>query len=321
MKSKGILISSTVCILFSICLVGSGLMKQQQLQAAKQPQEEVYTLTAMRENMAAPIEMTQQVLHQEPEATLPNQEEQLPKKGQLPQEDRVHTVAILGMDQGGYRPDVIIGVTLDQESGATQITSIPRDTYIEWSHEASALARANGFEITESKINEMLAYGGTEHLRELTLTEMERLLEREVDHYIVVTLDLFRKVVDAIGGVEVDVPSGIPGLASGTQVLDGEAAERMVRFRGYTHGDLGRIEAQQIFLKGVVKTLREPSTWLKLPKLIDIFFEEIDTDIGLGDLNAYYKFLKIMDKQQINFCTLQGTARYKGSKSYFFVNE
>lgn len=226
-------------------------------------------------------------------------------------------IAIFGMDEEGYRTDVIFVVNLNEDQ--IKITSVPRDTYVLWCEDYKQYARANGWVIEESKINEMLAFGGKEHIEDLTIKEVERLLDIKIDHYVVITLDSFKEAVDTIGGIEVDIPDNIPEFAPGKQVVNGIQAEYLVRNRQYADADLGRIRMQHIFLQSTLKTIRKPSNWIKIPKLITVFSKKIQTDLKLEDLLDYYKYLENIDENQISFATLPGEARYKDGKSYFFT--
>ena len=181
------------------------------------------------------------------------------------------------------------------------------------------------------KINEMTSWGGIENIRPLTITTIERLLGVKIDNYVVVNLDAFRQIVDAIGGVEVEVKQRMKkddysqdlhiDLSPGVQVLDGEKAEQFVRFRGYPTGDLGRIEAQQDFLEAFAKKILSPEIITKIPKILPILFTSLKTDIGLTEIPSYYPYLKDFDINQLHFSILPGEARIEEGLSCFFVDE
>ena len=124
---------------------------------------------------------------------------------------------------GGGNTDVI--ATLRIEGGITQITQVPRDTYIE----------AEGYR--PLKINALYAIGGTELLeRELSLK-----MGRPITHHVVVNLQAIRRMADALGGIEVDVPKRMRysdhsqglyiDLQPGPQLLKGNDLEGFLRFR------------------------------------------------------------------------------------------
>ncbi len=244
------------------------------------------------------------------------------------------TLAVFGVDEEGYRTDVIFVVNYNSETGKSRVISIPRDTKVEWSEEQRArMEEYKGYSVSVSKINEMTSYAGIEHIREFTIDEIENMLGIQVDNYVIITIDAFKQIVDAIGGVEVDVPA-LDGnglhyddnyadlhihLEPGLQVLDGEAAEGLVRFRkGYAEGDVGRIKTQQLFLEAFAKKITSPSIITKVPNIINTIFKTVTTDIKLGDIPGYLPYLKSMDASNLSFNIIPGEAAYENGKSYFF---
>lgn len=244
------------------------------------------------------------------------------------------TVAVFGVDKDGYRTDVIFLVNFDSATKKIKILSIPRDTKIDWSDEMQQkLRELKGQRISVSKINEMTAYAGIENIRDFTIREIENMLSVKVDNYVIVSIDAFNKIVDAIGGVEVDVPALENGkglhyddysqdlhihLEPGLQVLDGKQAEGLVRFRhGYAEGDVGRIRTQQIFLEAFAKKVMSAEIIPKVPQIATVLFSSVKTDIPLSDIPKYYTYMKKLDVNNITFEILPGEGRYIGSTSYF----
>ncbi|MEG0579994.1 MAG: LCP family protein, partial [Niameybacter sp.] len=113
------------------------------------------------------------------------------------------TVAILGTDITGGLTDVIFVANFDSETKEVNVVAIPRDTKVDWSEEQIAILPRQHQWIRTGKINEMTSWGGIENIRPLTITTIEHLLGTKVDEYVVVSLNAFREIVDAIGGVEV----------------------------------------------------------------------------------------------------------------------
>lgn len=253
----------------------------------------------------------------------------------LPEEKDIRqTVAVFGIDKDGYRTDVILLVNFDSATKKINVLSIPRDTKIDWSEDMKQkLREIKGQSISVSKINEMTAYGGIENIREFTISEIENMLSIKVDNYAIVSIDAFNKIVDAIGGVEVDVPALDNGrglhyddysqdlhihLEPGLQLLDGKQAEGLVRFRhGYAEGDVGRIKTQQLFLESFAKKVMSPQIITKVPQIASVLFSSIKTDIPLSDIPKYYSYMKKLDVDNISFEIIPGEGRYIGSVSYF----
>lgn len=244
------------------------------------------------------------------------------------------TLAVFGVDEDGYRTDVIFVLNYNSETGKSKVISIPRDTKVEWSQEQQErMEEYKGYSVNVSKINEMTSYAGIEHIREFTIDEIENMLGIQIDNYVIITIDAFKQIVDAIGGVEVDVPvldgNGLHyddnyadlhiHLDPGPQLLDGEAAEGLVRFRkGYAEGDVGRIKTQQLFLEAFAKKVTSPGIITKVPNIINTIFKTVTTDIKLSDIPSYLPYLKSMDSSNLSFNIIPGEGAYEGGKSYYF---
>lgn len=252
-------------------------------------------------------------------------------------------LAVFGVDDDGYRTDVIFVVNFNSETGKIKVISVPRDTKVNWTRaQQDRLALYSDYDVTTSKINEMTTYGGLDHIRDFTIDELENMLDISIDNYIVVTLDAFRNLVDAVGGVEVDVPALADGsglhyddnyqnlhihLEPGLQTLDGAKAEQLVRFRktangtGYAEGDVGRIKTQQLFLDAFAKKLLTPGIVTKIPQMANVIFNSVKTDIKLSEISTYSKYLKKVDSNNLSFNIVPGESAYVGSKWYYVVDE
>lgn len=111
------------------------------------------------------------------------------------------TLAVLGVDIDGYRTDVIFLVNFNSETNKAKIVSIPRDTRVEWTEEQTRKVKEmSGYNVTVSKINEMSSYSGIDNLRDFTLPQIEEMMDLKIDNYVVITLEAFREIVDAMGG-------------------------------------------------------------------------------------------------------------------------
>ena len=247
------------------------------------------------------------------------------------QEKLDKTVAIFGTDYSGRLTDVIFLAHFNSETKEVSLLSIPRDTKVDWTEEQISILPQRHQWIRYGKINEMTSWGGIEHIRALTLTTIETLLGIHIDGYVIVNLDAFRQIVDAVGGIEIDVQQYMEmrdhsqglsiSLTPGLQVLDGNKAEQFVRFRGYKSGDLGRIEAQQKFLEAFAKKILSIDTLKKFPQLMDIIFSSLKTDISLTELTTYLPYTRGFNMDQLHFYVLPGDARYENNISYYFFNE
>lgn len=246
--------------------------------------------------------------------------------------DIYKNIAVFGVDKDGYRTDVIFVVNFNSVTNKVKVLSVPRDTKVRWTEEQRQSLRDLGKRtVSTSKINEMTAYGGIDNIRLFTINQLENMFGVTIDNYIIVNIDAFNQIVDAIGGVDLEVPQDIKytdhsgglyiDLKAGYQHLDGDKAEQFVRFRKYPNGDVDRIAAQQIFLDAFAEKVLSPSIITKLPKLVGILFNSIKTDASLAELSQYYQYVGSFNKENLSFHTLPGEGRYEGGASYFFPYE
>ena len=247
------------------------------------------------------------------------------------------TLAVFGVDEDGVRTDVIFVVNYNSETGKMRVISVPRDTKVNWTMEQQSIVEMKkGYTITTSKINEMTSYGGMDNIRRLTIAQIEEMLDLQIDNYVIITLDAFKQIVNAIGGVEVDVPDiGGKGfnyddnsqdlhihLEPGVQLLDGEAAEGLVRFRkGYVEGDVGRIKTQQIFLEAFAKKITSPGIITKVPNIMNTIMNAVTTDIKLSEIPSYLPYINSMNAENLTFNIVPGEGEYIDGKAYYIVDE
>ncbi len=188
-------------------------------------------------------------------------------------------ILVIGTDKVGENTDVMFTVQL--KDGTTQLTQVPRDTFVESS------------EFGIVKANALYAFGGMDALKQ----EIANLLDAPVDRYVRVNLRAVEHLAVALGGVEVDVPKRMYyvdnaqnlyiDLYPGRQVLRGEQLEGFLRFRHDELGDLGRMERQKLVLAEVFRKLAQPATLTRLPELLKVAGNDIKTDLSpleLGQL-------------------------------------
>lgn len=246
-------------------------------------------------------------------------------------------IAVFGVDKDETRTDVVFVVHFNSETGNTEVLSVPRDTKVIWSQYQKDKAKELERSVhDECKITEMSAYGGINNIRYFTVNTLEDMLGIQIDHYVVVNIEAFRKIVDAIGGVEVNVPRRMHyqdksqglyiDLEEGLQLLDGEQAEGLVRWRHnndyseqYAEGDVGRIETQQLFLDAFTKKIMSPSIIKSLPRIANILYQSLKTDISLKDLSNYLGYINVFDRSKLSFTTLPGEF-IREEKWYYIPN-
>lgn len=219
----------------------------------------------------------------------------------------------------GVRSDTIMLLNVDRGTGEISILSIPRDT------RTPIDGRRN-----KEKINHSFAYGGPE----LTVKTVENLLGIDIDHYVVVDYQVVSEYVDLIGGVEFNVPMDMSysdpvadpplkiDLKAGDQILDGDKALQYLRYRkGYKNADLGRIEAQQSFLKALIAQSVKPGIILKIPGLYGIYSDGVSTDIPLTKFALYGMSLFRYDLDNLITETLPGSPKTIDGISYYIHSE
>ena len=216
------------------------------------------------------------------------------------------TILLLGTDVGGGNTDVI--TVLRVEGGVTTITQIPRDSYIE----------AEGY--GPHKINALYSLGGPELLKR----ELSRKLGGPISHHLVVNLSAIRRMADALGGIEVDVPKRMYyvdnsqglyiDLQPGPQTLKGRDLEGFLRFRHDEMGDIGRLERQQLALKALFRKLTRPDQLVRLPLLLTAAGKDLKTDLGPMELGG---LITLMGTTKLETHRLGGRPFYRDGLSYW----
>lgn len=224
----------------------------------------------------------------------------------------------------GTRTDTIMVFKINFDTGAINLLSIPRDTRV--------LINGN-----MDKINHAHSNGGVK----LTMKTIRDFLNLDIDYFVKVDYEIVKDMVDAIGGVEIDVPQrmeyieydpSVPPLniniKKGLQVLDGKNAHDFLRWRtnnnmtrGYPMGDIGRIQAQQYFMKELIKQTLKPKNIIKLPKLIEAYSENVETNIPLSVMAKGAMSAKKIDVENMKTATIPGEFLDLNSVSYWKYSE
>ncbi|HDK7155945.1 TPA: LCP family protein [Clostridium botulinum] len=238
-------------------------------------------------------------------------------------------ILVMGVDIGDpgskeasdpKRTDTMLVVNYNPKTKNINMVSVPRDTRV----------TMNGKKI---KINSAHAINGVNG----SIAAVENLLGIEINNYAKIDYEGFRKVIDAIGGVEMDITRNMnyddPSqnlhihFQKGTTVhLDGKKAEEFFRWRknnngtGLADGDLGRIENQHKFISKVVEKVKSPSIIPKIPNILSTIPDYVETDMSPEEIIKYGYAVTKGDKSSINMITLQGEAKYIGNVSYFIYD-
>ena len=243
--------------------------------------------------------------------------EEIEEELELPASHRegVYNILICGTDDDGYRTDTIIVAHLDEETHDVALMSVPRDTVV--------LTGNGGI----MKINSVYAGGGADGMARLS-KRLGAMLGFELDGYVLVNLEAFRETVDLVGGVEFDVPQDMYyqdptqnlhiDLKAGKQLLDGEKAMELVRFRkGYASQDIQRTKVQQEFLRALAKKVLSVSSLTKIKEFADVFSTYVTTDLTVGNMLYFAKALMQCDFDAMKTYTLEGEGAMINGGSYY----
>ncbi len=207
-------------------------------------------------------------------------------------------VMILATDKSGLLTDTMMLASCDSDRKEINVMSFPRDTRVQ-------LGR--GYQ----KLNAVYALGGNENRHENTIKYIRELTGMPIHYYVVVKPDGFREIIDLLGGVWIDVPMRMYytdpdqglyiDLQPGYQLLDGEKAEQFTRFRsGYANADLGRIEAQQNFVKALLEQKLKPEYFMKAGEIYQQMVKMVDTNFSVSDVPIFLKIFQSLDANGIN---------------------
>jgi len=220
-----------------------------------------------------------------------------------------------GGKQGPMRTDTMIIVSFDPVTYDVKVLSLPRDSRV-------VIPRRRH----RDKINAAHAYGGIK----LAVTTVELLLDIPVHYYVRLDHSGFRRVIDAIGGVDYYVEKNmfyedpyqdlVIDLRRGQQVLDGSKAEQYVRYRG-SDGDIGRIARQQRFMAAALGTMLRPANLIRVNSIVDIALGSVRTNIDAQVILRYLPIIDNINPDKVTMLTLPGTPGWINGGSYWFVDE
>lgn len=224
-------------------------------------------------------------------------------------------VLILGVstDTSAVLTDTIMVASYNPKTQKASLLSIPRDTFV-GKNEATAKSY--------NKIN-ALYQTSTDKI----LSAVNDLTGLDLEYYVVVDTEALIKLVDTIGGVEFDVPIDMDyddssqdlhiHLKAGVQLLDGERAENLVRFRhnnngtsypaSYGDNDVGRMRTQREFITQVVKQTIQLKNIVKIGEIVDIAYQYVETNVTLSVLKDYIPYALEFSTENIQTGSLPGT--------------
>lgn len=206
--------------------------------------------------------------------------------------------------------DSIRVVRVDFVNPGITYLSFQRDLYVE----IPGISSHGG--ITHGKLNQAYLYGnpafgyydGPGQGPGLLALTMQQNFGTHVDHYVAVNFQTFVRVVDTVGGIDVNLPYAIDGrdkrskdpnryFPAGNQHLDGYRTMLLARVR--PNGDLERSNTQNLILQALAAKLLNPDALPQLPRLIEAFYGSVQTDLGAEDISRLLCLESMLDSQKI----------------------
>ncbi|WP_214480757.1 LCP family protein [Bacillus sp. SM2101] len=207
-----------------------------------------------------------------------------------PKADNI-SILFMGVDDseargsGNSRTDALLLATFNEEEKSVKLLSMPRDSYV--------YIPSVGY---NDKINHAHAFGGTDGAVET----VENLLDIPVDYFVKLNFNAFVDLVDALDGIEVDVPitfseqdsqdrKGAIYLEQGLQTLDGEEALALARTRKID-SDLMRGERQQLVMKAIAEKAASLGSVTKYSAIIEALGNNIKTNLTFDEMISFYDY-------------------------------
>lgn len=221
---------------------------------------------------------------------------------------------LLGQSQN--LTDTIMLASYDPKTQEAALLTIPRDTFI---------GKSQSTATPRDKINALCQYKYPER----TVAAVSKITGIDIKNYCLIDTKALREMVDLVGGVEFDVPIDMDyedftqqlyiHVKAGPQLLDGETAEGVVRFRHnqdgstypdeYGREDLGRSRTQRAFLTELAKQTLKPQNLLKIGGFIDIFYDNVKTNMNISDIKDYLPYLINFDTENLKTGIIPGEVK------------
>lgn len=243
-------------------------------------------------------------------------------------------VLILGVstDLDSELTDTIMVASYNPNTQTANLLSIPRDTF----------TGKNKSKATSSqKINCLYNITRTP---QKTLDAVNEITGLDIKYYMVIKTEALVKLVDAIGGVEFNVPINmyytdktqnlVIDLKAGTQTIDGNKAEQLLRFRHNNNGtsypveygdnDFGRMRTQRDFIMATLKQTLKPSNIFKLGQILEIANENVETNLEISYVKDYIPYAVEFNTDNLKTAALPGTTpnlSETNNVSIFVVNQ
>jgi LCP family protein required for cell wall assembly len=238
------------------------------------------------------------------------------------------TFVLAGVDNregsgGTMNTDVLMFGSLNMDTKLSTLVSIPRDVQLK---PAELEARKINYYYAHYYAQDKdTAISNTKHF-------FSELLDLPLDHMIVIDFEGLREIVDALGGLDIDVDMDMRyvdtadgtniNLKKGQQHLNGKQALDFVRYRKSNMGtdqssDIARNERQQQVLSGMLNEMTSLGGITQWGNILDIIGDHVKTDIPTDQLRNWILHFRDMKPQQVR--TMPLTSRWENP--YVYLNE
>lgn len=232
------------------------------------------------------------------------------------------TVLFLGFDStengSGHLHDVNYLVQFNLREASMSILQVPRDTYMP--------DYTNAY---TNKFNSVYTFGDEDKSNIQRVVDcVQECFSVPVDAYVTTTCDNIADIIDIVGGVPIDMPYPIvfeadKTIPNGEQVLSGEQSEWFLRFRyGYQDGDIGRVQAQRIFMAAAMKKAVSMNSIQIFNAVNKIYKQElIATDMSMEDISRLADLAGTIDMANVNVFMLPGEYAHAGDQAIWSVHK
>ncbi|MEM1310992.1 MAG: LCP family protein [Cyanobacteria bacterium P01_H01_bin.153] len=196
--------------------------------------------------------------------------------------------------------DTMLLIRFNPHTEQLIVLSLPRDTRTLVQGQMTKLNEANqlgGPALSAKSVSDLL--GGV-----------------EIDRYVRINVQGVEKLIDALGGVTVNVPKDMKyqddsqhlyiNLKAGEQTLDGDKALQFLRFRYDDYGDIGRIQRQQMLMRATIDQAINPKTITRLPKILSVIQSHVDTNLSVEELLALSGYAAKSNDYNVQMLMLPG---------------
>ncbi len=241
-------------------------------------------------------------------------------------------VLLLGVDEDGLRTDAIMVASYDMKAGEVNMLSVPRDTkvYIE-NRKMTRKINAVHAMSSEKKKGEILG-------AEATAEAVTALTGLPINYYVEFSFLAIDTLFDILGPVEFDVPD-VEGkgrgmnyddpyqnlhiaLKPGPQKLSGNQIQQFLRYRKSKYkvgsgSDIDRVARQQELVKAIVDQKVNATILIKIPSIFTQISKLMVTNISVGDITKYVRYVNKLSSESIHTYSLPGEAKTIGGAAYF----